>query len=104
AVSGVFIAGRLESPEGRTRFERFQAHIAEALGTEEVFIEQDLEYAHQGGAFLFVHTPDDESTRRVAELLLEHHPEYARRYGAVAIERLYENGRKVELRSQLQSR
>lgn len=104
AVSGEFVAGRLESAEGRSRFERFKVHVAEALGTEEVFVEQDLEFAHKGGAFLFVHTPDDASTQRVKELLDEHHPEYARRYGRMAIERLYENGQKVELRSQLQAR
>lgn len=104
AVSGEFVAGRLESAEGRSLFERFKVQVAEALGTEEIFIEQDLDFARKGGAFLFVHTPDDESTQRVKELLDEHHPEYARRYGRMAIERLFENGRKVELRSELPAR
>lgn len=104
AVSGDFVAGRLQTAEGRSGFERFKAKIAEALGTEEIFAEQDLEYANQGGAFLFVHTPDDESTERAMALLDEHHPDHARRYRGMAIERLYENGRKVETRTDLESR
>lgn len=104
AVSGEFVAGRLESDADRSRFERFRMRLDEALGSEGVFIEQDIAFAHGGGAFLFVHTPDDAATRRVAGLLDEHHPEYARRYKRMAIEPLYENGRKVELARQVQAR
>lgn len=104
AVSGEFVAGRLESPEDRTLRERFKVHVAEALGTEEVFVEQDLAFAHEGGAFLFVHTPDDATTARVKELLERNRPEYARRYGGMAIERLYEDGRQVGIRGELGAR
>lgn len=98
AVSGDFVAGRLENPEDRNLLDRIKVQFAEALGTEESFIEQDLAFAQEGGAFLFVHTPDDATTEDVKERLKPHAPEYARRYRPMAIERLFDHGHVIEVR------
>ena len=46
--------------------------------------------ARRNGAFLFVHTPEDEPARRIEDIIARCDPVYARRYLPMAIERLIE--------------
>lgn len=89
-VSGSFLIEELESQPDSSWLDRIKQSIAEFIGTETYFIDQDVALARQGGAFLFVYTPDDVDARRIEKVLVAHHPVYARRYLPMAIERLVE--------------
>lgn len=89
-VSGTFLIDELESQPDGSWLDRIKQSIAEFIGTETYFIDQDVALARQGGAFLFVYTPDDEEARRIEGILRQHQPVYARRYLPMAIERLIE--------------
>lgn len=87
-VSGTFLTDRLTSQDGASMLDRVKASVAEFIGTETYFIDQDVELAERGGAFVFVYTPEEEDGARVTAALAGHRPAHARRYLAMAIERL----------------
>jgi hypothetical protein len=87
-VSGSFVVDYLESQADAGWLERVKAAIAEFIGTETYFIDQDIALARRGGSFLFVYTPDDQSSERVETVLIRHPVVHARRYLPLAIERL----------------
>ncbi|MCE5234083.1 MAG: hypothetical protein ABFC67_00620 [Mizugakiibacter sp.] len=88
AATGPFVAQRLESRRSANWLQRIEASIAEAVGTEAGYIEDDLKLARRGGAFLFVYVPDAAAGKRARLLLRRSHPVYARRYHPLGIERL----------------
>jgi len=89
-VSGAFLIEELESQPDASWLDRVKQSIAEFIGTETYFIDQDVALAHQGGAFLFVYTPEDDEARRIEAIVVRNQPVYARRYLPMAIERLVE--------------
>lgn len=89
-VDGRFLVEELESQSDADWLERLKASIAEFIGTETYFIDQDIALAQRGGAFVFVYTPDETTGHRAESVLRDHNPVYARRYLAMAIERLIE--------------
>ena len=88
AAPGGFVVNEVESQKDANWLDRARAGIAAAIGTETGYIDDDLKLARRGGAFLFVHVPDDPTMVRVRALLARAHPIYARRYLTGAIERL----------------
>lgn len=88
AVDGAFLVDTLESLEGSGLVERAQQSIVRFVGTEMGYIEDDRKTAERGAAFLFVYTPDEDTTDRSIELLKFAHPIYARRYNAAGIHRI----------------
>jgi hypothetical protein len=89
-VSGDILVQELQSRDDAGWLERMKARVAEFLGTETYFIDQDVSLAQNGGAFLFVYTPDGSPRERIEEILRAHDPVYARRYGDAVIERVIE--------------
>lgn len=90
-VSGRHLLDELQSQQDEaTWLDRIKASIAEFIGTETYFIDQDISLARQGGSFLFVYTPDEASRDRAERTLHSCSPVYARRYLPMAIERLVE--------------
>lgn len=67
---------------------RLTAHISRILGTEELYLDDDLKHAHAGAGFLAVHCPGEEEGRRVQKLLEPFGPVSMRRYSSFAIERM----------------
>ncbi|MBN8480117.1 MAG: hypothetical protein J0L88_00845 [Xanthomonadales bacterium] len=88
AVDGPFLVGTLESLEGSGLVERAKQAVVRFVGTEMGYIEDDRKTAARGAGFLFVYTPDEDSTQRAIELLRRTHPIYARRYNAAGIHRI----------------
>ncbi|MFC4728713.1 hypothetical protein [Coralloluteibacterium thermophilus] len=87
AASGSFVTRKLEAePEGT--FDKVKAAISAAIGTEHSYIENDIEHAKRGGAFVFVYAPDDEAADRAKPVLKRMHAMEARHYRQMAIERL----------------
>lgn len=89
-VSGRFLVEELESQEDAGLFDRIKAAIAEFIGTETYFIDQDVELARKGGAFVFVYTPEESDGQRAEAVLRRHPTVHARRYLGMAIERVIE--------------
>lgn len=89
-VDGRFLVDELESQTDAGWLERLKAAISEFIGTETYFIDQDIALARRGGAFVFAYTPDEETGHRADSVLRELDPVYARRYLAMAIDRLIE--------------
>ena len=88
-ASGGFVTTKLESVKDASLLERIKIGIAGLAGTESGYIEDDLKLARRGGAFVFVHAPDDATAAKAKHLLLHRiHPVFARRYLALGIERL----------------
>jgi hypothetical protein len=87
-VDGRFLIDRLTSQDGASLLDRVKASVAGFIGTETYFIDQDIALAGRGGAFVFVYTPAEEDGERVKAALSEPRPEHARRYLAMAIDRL----------------
>ena len=87
-ASGSFVTTKLESVKDASLLERIKIGIASLAGTEEGYIEDDLKLARRGGAFVFVHAPDDATAGKARHLLQRIHPVFARRYLALGIERL----------------
>jgi hypothetical protein len=87
-VSGSFLTDRLTNQDGAGMLDRIKASIADFIGTETYFIDQDIALAERGGAFVFVYTPDEEDGDRVKQALVDHRPAHARRYLDLAIDRL----------------
>jgi len=88
AVDGPFLVETLESLEGSGMIERAQQAMVRFVGTEMGYIEDDRKTAARGAGFLFVYTPDDDSTQHAIDLLKRVHPIYARRYNAAGIHRI----------------
>lgn len=88
SASGQFVVDELESMEDASFLDRLKMQISRAVGTEAGYIDDDLELARRGGAFLFVYAPTDEDCRRAVAVLELQHPVFARRYLTMAIERL----------------
>lgn len=93
AADGRFVAESLENPADAGWFDRMKAAVADALGTETVYVDDDVAHARRGGAFVFVHAPEDDDARRATDVLRACNALYARRYLAVAIERLIDDRR-----------
>lgn len=87
-VSGNFLTDRLTNQDGASMVDKIKASVAEFIGTETYFIDQDIELAQRGGAFVFAYTPEEGDGERVKNALAEHPPVHARRYLGLAIERL----------------
>lgn len=88
AATGPFVAERLESRHGANWLQRIEAFVAEAVGTEAGYVEDDLKLARRGGAFLFVYVPDRATEGRARGVLRRSHPIYARCYHPLGIERI----------------
>ena len=67
---------------------RLTAHISRILGTEELFLDDDLRHAQAGAGFLAVYCPGEEEGRRIQKLLDPLEPVSMRRYSSFAIERM----------------
>lgn len=85
-ASGPFVVNELESEEGAAWYDRLRAGIARIIGTEAGFLDDDIQLARRGGAFLFVYTPDDDSAERSRRLIEALAPVFARRYHRAGIE------------------
>jgi hypothetical protein len=88
SASGEFVVNELESVEDANFLDRLKIWVSRFVGTEAGYIDDDLELARGGGAFLFVYAPTDDDCRRAMALLEPLHPVFARRYLPMAIERL----------------
>ncbi len=88
AVSGPFVINHLESGKDDSWFTRLQAGIARVIGTETGFLDDDLQLARRGCAFLFVYTPGRPQVDRLHDLIRRLHPIFARRYHHAGIERI----------------
>lgn len=88
AATGQFVVNELESMDDASFLDKLKMQIAKAVGTEAGYIDDDLELARGGGAFLFVYAPSDDDCRRAMAVLRQLHPVFARRYLPMAIERL----------------
>ncbi|HSX62184.1 MAG TPA: hypothetical protein VLF18_18530 [Tahibacter sp.] len=88
SATGEFVVNELESMDDASFLDRLKMQISKAVGTEAGYIDDDLELARSGGAFLFVYAPTDDDCRRAMATLGQLHPVFARRYLPMAIERL----------------
>ena len=89
AVPGSFVIEHLESQEDADWFDRVRAGIARVIGTEAGFLDDDLQLARRGGAFLFIYTPDNDSAEQSRQLMKRLHPMFARRYHQAGIESIH---------------
>jgi len=89
-VTGAFLVEELESQPDASWLDRVKQSVAEFIGTETYFIDQDVALARAGGAFLLVYSPADDAAREVEQIIVRADPVYARRYLPMAIERLVE--------------
>ncbi|HEY2344856.1 MAG TPA: hypothetical protein VGH80_03110 [Xanthomonadaceae bacterium] len=87
-ASGSFVTGKLESTRDPGLIERIKIGIAHIAGTEQGYIDDDLKLARRGGAFVFVHAPDEATATRAAAIIKRIHPMYARHYRELAIDRI----------------
>jgi len=87
-ASGSFVTEKLESVKDAGLLERIKIGIAHIAGTEQGYLDDDLKLARRGGAFVFVHAPDDATAERATKLIKRIHPMYARRYQELAIDRI----------------
>ncbi|GAB3039950.1 MULTISPECIES: hypothetical protein [Oleiagrimonas] len=87
-ASGPFVADRLESMDDANWFDRLRAQLADLVGTETGYLQDDRKLAQRGGAFLFVYTPDQDRIDRAHALIERLHPIYARRYHYAGIENI----------------
>jgi hypothetical protein len=79
-------------------FEEFRANsgmwagvmsmLSRALGTEQIFADDDIHRAQQGRGFLAIHSPDEASTHRVRELLTPFQPRAMHWYQAGGVQTL----------------
>lgn len=88
AASGEFVVEEVESQEDANWFDRLRERIAEIVGTEAGFIDDDLKFAQDGGAFVFVHTPDEDAVQKLHREVERLQPVFARRYLHAGIERI----------------
>lgn len=67
---------------------RLTAHLSRIVGTEELYLDDDLKHARSGAGFLAVYCPGEEEGRRVQKLVEPLGPVSMRRYSSLAIERM----------------
>jgi len=87
ALPGMTVIRQLEADQGEGWLDRLKVNLAQALGTEVGYLDDDKALADQGGAFLFVYVPKDEEVLRARRTIEAAHPVLARRYMALGIER-----------------
>lgn len=85
-VSGPYLVNQLESEEDDDWFEKLRAGIGKVIGTEAGYLDDDVQLAQRGGAFLFVYTPNENVAGQVRTLIESVQPVYARRYHRAGIE------------------
>lgn len=88
AASGHFVVDEIEAQDEANWLDTLRVKIAEAIGTEAGYIDDDIKHARRGGAFVFVYTPDEARIARVREAVERFRPVFARRYLQAGIERL----------------
>lgn len=88
SASGDFVVNEVESQEDANWFDDMRERIAELVGTECGFLDDDMRFARDGGAFVFVHTPDEDSIEKLHKEIETLEPAYARRYLHAGIERI----------------
>lgn len=88
SATGDFVVNELESMDDASFLDKLKMQISKAVGTEAGYIDDDLELARTGGAFVFVYAPTDEDCQRAMSTLKPLQPVFARRYLPMAIERL----------------
>lgn len=88
SATGEFVANELESMDDASFLDKLKIQISKAVGTEAGYIDDDLELARSGGAFVFVYTPTDDDSSRAMSVIEPLQPVFARRYLPMAIERL----------------
>lgn len=86
-ASGAFVVEQLEHDPDPGFLDRMKREIARAVGTEAGYIDDDLKHAREGGAFLFVYVPTDDTVARARDIVDASQPVLARRYMALGIER-----------------
>lgn len=87
-LPGSFLVDQLETQEGDDWFRKLRAGIGKAIGTEASYLDDDMQLAQRGGAFLFVYTPDEKVAGQVRTLIESVQPVFARRYHHAGIERI----------------
>lgn len=88
SASGEFVVNEVESQEDANWLDHMRERIAEVVGTECGFLDDDMRFARSGGAFVFVHTPDEDSIEKLHDEIAKLQPAYARRYLHAGIERI----------------
>lgn len=91
AAMGDFVAAQLETRTDRNLLDQLKNKLVNFVGTEKGYITEDKNHARDGGAFLFVFAPDDESAAHAKSVFAEHPPVFARRYLRIAIEQIVQN-------------
>lgn len=79
-------------------FEEFRANsavgtglmtaLSRALGTEQIFVDDDVQRAREGAGFLAVHSPDEAATTRIRKLIEPFEPRAMHWYEAGGIQSL----------------
>lgn len=87
-ASGPYMINHVESQAGASWLDHIKATVADFIGTEAGYIEDDLKLARRGGAFMFVYSPDHDTRNEVHAMLKRLHPIFARRYQGAGVERL----------------
>lgn len=87
-ASGRFLVDEVESQEKANWLDQLKEKVARIIGTEAAYIEDDIQHARQGCAFVFVYTPDEDRVARIHRAVEQVHPVRARRYLMAGIERL----------------
>jgi hypothetical protein len=67
---------------------RLAAELSRIAGTEELYLDDDLEHAKRGAAFLAVYCPTDVDSGRIRTALQALSPISLRRYSSFAVERM----------------
>jgi hypothetical protein len=67
---------------------KLAAQLSRVAGTEELYLDDDLEHAKVGAAFLAVYCPTDEDSGRIRKTLEALSPISLRRYSSLAVERM----------------
>ena len=67
---------------------KLAAELSRIAGTEELYLDDDLEHAKRGAAFLAVYCPTDEDSGRIRAALEALSPISLRRYSSLAVERM----------------
>jgi hypothetical protein len=67
---------------------KLAAQLSRVAGTEELYLDDDLEHAKVGAAFLAVYCPTDEDSGRIRRTLEAFSPISLRRYSSLAVERM----------------
>jgi hypothetical protein len=69
-------------------FGALMARLSRGFGTEEVFVDEDIQRAREGAGFLAIYCPAEEDVQRVRDLVLPFGPISMQRYLATGIQSL----------------